>query len=64
MQTSKGTINALAREGPHGARTSVGCPRLDGKPRDPSLVIGPRDEQQHRVGKRLRKKGIKCNFDD
>jgi hypothetical protein len=38
-QTSKETVEALAREGPVRARTSPGCPRLAGKPRTSSLVV-------------------------
>jgi hypothetical protein len=39
----------------------VGCPRLVGKPRVASLLVGSRYEQQHGVGKKgLGKKDVKC----
>ena len=56
-QTSKETVEALAREGPVRARTSPGCPRLAGKPRAPSLVVESRDEQ-HGVGEEGKRVGV------
>jgi len=44
-------------------RLLTSCHRSANKPRVPSLVVRSRDEQQHSVEKRLKKKCIKCNFD-
>ena len=50
-QTSKGTVEALARDEPCGGKDIVGFPRLAGQPRTPSLIIGLRDEQHYGVGR-------------
>ena len=56
-QTSKGTVEALIREGPHWGKDVAGCPRSANKPRVPSLIVRSSDEHRHGFGKEFREKG-------
>jgi hypothetical protein len=65
-QTSKETIEALVRKGPVRARTSLGCPRLVGKPRTSSLVVdqGMNNMEVKGEDKRGKKSRLICLCDD
>ena len=56
-QTSKETVEALAREGPHQGQDIVKLPRSASKPRAPSLVVRSRDKQ-HGVGEEGKRVGV------
>jgi hypothetical protein len=65
-QTSKETVETLVRKGPVRVRTSLGCPRLAGKPRTSSLVVDQEMNSMEVKGedKRGKKSRLICLCDD